>query len=138
MDINLRFESNNKRIEVGKGKSYRLLKIDGIESTDNELSISSNVIADGSKVSNKKIKAKPIMIEAEYTQGNKEEERRRLISFFNLHKGGRLVVKIGDIEKAIGYEIEGFNAKLVHVNNPLTFLISPTKSTLKSSVLTFL
>ena len=118
MDINLRFKSKGKAIEVGKGKSFRLLTIEGIEATENELFITSNIFADGSKDDNKKIKAKPIIIEAEYTRQDKSEERRRLVSFFNIHNDGKLIIQINNIEKAIDYQVEEFKAPLKNTNNP--------------------
>lgn len=123
MDINLRFESNGNKVEVGKGKPFRLLNIEGIETGNNELAISGNVFGDGSKVNNKRITAKPIVIEAEYIGKNKVEEKRKLIRFFNLHNKATLFVKVGSIEKCIDYEVESFHAPIKNVNDPLRFLV---------------
>ncbi len=124
MDIKLRFESNGKKIEVGSNESFRLLNIDGIETGSFELFTTSNASYDGSKVSKKKIVAKPIAVEVKYVGLNREEERRNVISFFNIHNKGRLIVQINNIVKAINYEIESFNINQDNINNPLKFLVS--------------
>ena len=123
MDINIRFESNENRIEVGKGKPFRLLSIEGIETGTNELAISGTVFGDGSVINNRRITAKPIVVEAEYVGKNKVEERRNLIKFFNIHNEDTLFVKVGDNERCIDYEVESFHAPIRNVNDPLRFLV---------------
>lgn len=124
MDISLRFENGDRKIEIGRGKAYRLLRVEGLESSQNEIYTTVNAYGDGLQVDNKKIKSKPLLVEAEYQGQDKEGERRRLISFFNLHKKGDVVAKVGGIEKSIEYVVENFNSRLINVNNPLTFLVS--------------
>lgn len=121
--IDLTFESNGQTIEVGRGKSFRLLSVEGIESSENELFTSSTIMGDGVKLTNTKIKGRPIMVEAEYTGKNKELARRKLMSFFNVHKTGAFTVNYGGRELNIEYTPQSFKSNLVNVNNPLKFLV---------------
>lgn len=121
--INLKFESNRKILEVGNGKPYRLLRIEGIDSGEYELSISDNILTDGSRVNNRRIKSRPIAIEAEYVGRNSKNERDRIIRFFNIHQGGILTIDLNGITRTIPYEIEGFKSKLDNLYMPLRFLV---------------
>lgn len=126
MDINkleLKFESNGKTIGVGKGKSFRLLSIEGIENAEGELFVSQNVMGDGSSIDNIRIKNRPIMVEAEYIGANKEVKRRELINFFNIHKVGSLVVDYGGKKYKIKYTPESFRSPIDNLYNPLKFLV---------------
>ena len=86
--LNLKFESNNQSVEIGKMHPYRLLSITGIESGSLDISTSSNVGHDGSIVLGKKIIQRHIKVEAEYIGQTRDRARSRLISFFNIHNGG--------------------------------------------------
>lgn len=121
--IDLTFESNGQTIEVGRGKSFRLLSVEGIESSENELFTIPNIMGDGSSLTNTKIKGRPIMVEAEYTGENKQLERKKLMSFFNVHKVGTFTVNYGGRELKIKYTTQSFKSKLENVNNPLSFLV---------------
>ena len=121
--LGIKFESNNRIIEVGKGKPFRLLNIDGIESSDFELFIEDNIFHDGSRVNHKRVKGRPIMIEAEYVGKHKEVERRKLASFFNVHRNGYLIINYQGIVRKIKYEVESFKAPLRNLYEPLKFLL---------------
>jgi len=121
--INLRFESNRKVIEVGRGKPYRLLNIEGIEAGEMELSTADNVLYDGSKIRNRRIKFRPITIECEYTGDDKEAQRRFLAGFFNVHYDGILKIDYAGVKRETLYIVEGFRAKLENIYNPLRFLV---------------
>lgn len=121
--INLRFESNKKVIEVGRGKPYRLLNIEGIEAGEMELSTADNVLYDGSKIRNRRIKFRSMTIECECTGKNVEEQRRFLSSFFNVHHDGILRIDYAGVKRETIYMVEGFRAKLENVYNPLRFLV---------------
>ena len=121
--INLKFISGNKTIEVGKGKPYRLLNIEGIEAGEMELSTADNVLYDGSKIRNRRIKFRPITIECEYTGRNKEEQRRFVAGFFNIHRGGTLQIDYMGVKREIPYEVEGYKSKLENIYTPYRFLV---------------
>lgn len=121
--INLKFISGNKTLEVGKGKPFRLLNIDGIESGEIVLNTTDNVLSDGTRVRNRRIAFRPIMVECEYTGRNKEEQRRFVAGFFNVHKGGTLQIDYMGVKREIPYEVEGYRSKLENIYTPYRFLI---------------
>lgn len=121
--IDLKFESNGKIIKVGKGESFRLLNIEGIESGENQLFISPNVLGDGSNVTQRQIKDRHIAAEVEYVGRNKEMERRKLINFFNMHNEGELTVSYGEVKLKVEYIPQSFKSNLENVNKPLKFLV---------------
>ena len=121
--IDLKFESNNKILEVGKGKSYRLLNIDGLDSGELELVKSHNILSDGSTINNKKIKDRTIIVEIEYTGPDKENKRREMTSFFNIHHEGTLTIDYQGVKKSIKYDTESYKAKLENLHNPFSFLV---------------
>lgn len=121
--INLKFISGNKTLEVGKGKPFRLLNIDGIESGEIVLDTTDNVLSDGTRVRNRRIAFRPIMVECEYTGRNKEEQRRFVAGFFNVHKGGTLQIDYMGAKREIPYEVEGYKSKLENIYTPYRFLV---------------
>ncbi|MGH4125592.1 MAG: phage tail family protein [Clostridium sp.] len=121
MDINITLKSNNKILEITKDTSYKLIEIEGIESAEFQLNITSNSQYDGSTVSSKRIDKRPIAIVADFKGENKEIEREKLISFFNPKYVGVLIVDYCGVEKAIEYEIESFKAPLTNTHDLLTF-----------------
>lgn len=123
MDINLEFKSNGNKIEVGKGKPYRLLSIEGLEASDYEIFSTDNVMGDGSSINSKKIKARNLMPEIKYVGDNASIERQKIISFFNLHKKGKLTVTINEITRAIEYQANSLKFNQQSINNPLKFLV---------------
>lgn len=121
--INLKFESKNKSLKIGKNEPYRLLRIEGIDSGEFELDISNNALYDGVSITNRKIKYRSIVIECEYRGENLESERRKLAGFFNVHNDGSLIINYMGTQRKINYVTENFNAKLENVYMPLKFLV---------------
>lgn len=120
--MDIKFKSDNKTLEINKDTPYKILNIDGIERANLELNIASNAQFDGSVVISRRIQNRQISITVDYTGENKEIERQKLISFFNPKNKGLLVVKYG-VERAIEYEIENFNSKIINIHDPLTFTV---------------
>lgn len=81
-------------------------------------------MGDGANVNNKKIKARNLMPEIKYVGNNASVERQKIISFFNLHKKGKLTVTVSDITRAIEYEINSLKFNQENINNQLKFLVS--------------
>jgi len=121
--INLKFEVGDKIIEVGKGKPYRLLAIEGISSAEYDLSIRQNISADGSKITRKSVKSRPVFIVAEYVGMNKKAERDNIVRYFNLHESGKLTVNNNGISRLLNFDIEKFNASLENMYLPLKFKV---------------
>lgn len=110
-------------MEIGRGKLCRLLNIEGIESSEIEIHTSDNVLYDGSKVRNRRVKFRPILIEGEYVGKEPEKQRRSLSSFFNVHYDGVLEIDYAGVKRETMYVVEGYKAKLDNVYNPLRFLV---------------
>jgi len=124
LDIKLTLKSNNRTLEISKDTSYKLINIDGIDSGSLELNTVSNAQFDGSVVVSKRIQNRPISITVDYKGTNSQEvERQSLISFFNPKNKGLLIVNYGDIERAIEYEVEGFNCKLNSIFDTVSFTV---------------
>lgn len=121
--IDLKFKSNNKEVKVGKGKPFRLLSIEGLSSVQIELSTSQNILNDGSKIRNKRVSFRPMMIECEYNGYDKESQRRFMAGFFNVHNGGTLQVDYMGVKREIPYEIEGYLSNLENLYEPFKFLV---------------
>lgn len=125
--ILLKLVSNkDKRItlEIGKNSIYKLLDIDGIEGSDYEVNISSNIQYDGGNLVSRNIKPRPISIKFEVNNiGNIENERRKLISFFNSKFPGNLEINYCGIRRNIKYEIEGIKSKLMGVYESCEFIV---------------
>lgn len=113
------FKSNNQTLEVGKGREFRLLEIDGIESGNYSIKSIPNLLNDGSKVTNKSIDSRSIPLVIEYTGTDKKLGREKAIRFFNIKHTG--IMSIGD--KSIEYEVEGFKSKLISNSNPFSCLV---------------
>lgn len=122
--LDLKLESNNKTLEVGKGKPYRLLHIEGIESPEYEHFISGNTLYDGSTIDYSKIKDRPIMAEIEYTSNNTTSERQKIVSFFNLHHKGQLTINYNGIKRLAIYAVRSFQFKNKSLYEPLSFLVN--------------
>ncbi len=124
MEIKLTLKSNNRTLEIGNDTSYKLVNIDGIDSGSLELNTVSNAQFDGSVVVSKRIQNRPISITVDYKGTNSQEvERQSLISFFNPKNKGLLIVNYGEIERAIEYEVEGFNCKLNSIFDTVSFTV---------------
>lgn len=121
--LDLKFESNNKSIEISRKGPFRLLMIEGIESGELELITTDNTLFDGSTINNKRIKNRAITVEAEYSGENKKKARSELISFFNIHHDGKLTINYMGTELEIDYSLENFKSKINNLNEPLKFLV---------------
>ena len=122
--INLKFISGNKTLEVGKGKPFRLLNIEGIESGEYEIYTIDNVMGDGITVTNRRIKYRSIILEVEYTGNRQELERPKLANFFNLYNSGKLIINYQGTERLINYVVEGYKAKSKNLYEPFKFLVA--------------
>lgn len=122
-NISLKLESNNKVLEIGTNKSYGLLNIEGIDSPNYDMATTNNRVNDGSKVDNVKATSRTIVIEGEYKGNGMEEERKRLLSFFNIHHEGKLTLNLGSNRKTINYNVQNFKAPIVNLYTPMKFLL---------------
>lgn len=121
--LNLKFKSGNSVLEMGKDTDYKVLEIEGLESSNIEINMADKVQSDGSMVVSKRILPRPIMIKCDYNKKDKDKQRKKIISFFNPKRTGTLYISYLEVTYAIEYEIESFEAKLTNIHDPLAFTI---------------
>lgn len=119
--IDLTLECNGKTMQFGKSergekRPFGITKIEGLEASELEISTTDNALVDGSTVDGKRIKNRPIHIEATLRDDrNNETNRQRIIQFFNPKYSGKLTVNYSGTKRNIVYELEGWN--FVATNN---------------------
>lgn len=119
--IDLTLECNGRTMQFGKSdqgekRPFGITKIEGLEASELEISTTDNALVDGSTVDGKRIKNRPIHIEATLRDDrNNETNRQRIIQFFNPKYTGKLTVNHSGIKRNIAYELEGWN--FVATNN---------------------
>ena len=118
----LKFESNNKSLLMD-GILYKIISVVGLESSDYDIEIKDNNQYDGGYVNKKHIKPRSISIVGDFIGDYPEEERQRLIAFFNPHHEGKLIVNYCGVERIIKYEVESFMDNRRNLYETLSFKI---------------
>lgn len=128
--IDLTLECNGMSMRFGKSGSgqkreFGITKIEGLEASDLEVSTNDNALVDGSTVDGKRIKNRPIHIEATLRDDrNNETNRQRIIKFFNPRYSGKLTVDHSGTKRNIEYELEGWSfVAATNVYNQLSLVI---------------
>ncbi len=112
LDITLK--CNGSTLTFGMGstgtkREFGITKIEGLESSDLELSTTDNALVDGSTVDGKRIESRPVHIEATLRDDkNNAINRQRIIKFFNPKYTGTMTVNHSGTERNIEYELEGW------------------------------
>lgn len=128
--IDLMLECNGMTMRFGKSESgqkreFGITKIEGLEASDLEVSTTDNALADGSTVDGKRIRSRPIHLEATLRDDrNNATSRQRIIKFFNPKYSGKLTVDYGGTKRNIEYELEDWTfAAESNVYNQLSIVI---------------
>lgn len=112
--IDVLLECNGQSLHFGMSgakekREFGITKITGLESSEFEILTTDNAMLDGSTVDGKRIKNRPIHIEATLRDDrNNAANRQRIIKFFNPKYSGILTVNHSGIERKIEYELEGW------------------------------
>lgn len=118
------FRSNNETLSIEKEDGYKIIKIEGIESSDYEITVEGYTQYDGGYTKKKRVLPRDISILADFNNiKNAEIERSRLIRFFNPKQEGILTVNYCGVERHIAYEVEKFKEKRENLYESLTFQI---------------
>lgn len=123
--ITIELTCNGKTLRMGPNEDIDITKVTGLESSELELSTSDNALVDGASVDGKKIKPRPIHIEASFKSNkNNPENRARVIQFFNpKYTGHALIINMG-VSRNIEYELEGWTfGKAQNMDNKLRILV---------------
>lgn len=98
------------REEDGERYEFGITKLTGLESSELEISSSENAFLDGVTVEGKRIKSRPIHIEASIRDGvNSSAIRQRIIKFFNPKYSGKATIGYSGVSRNIKYELEGWS-----------------------------
>lgn len=112
--IDLTLECNGMKMQFGMSanrekREFGITRIEGLESSELEINTTDNALVDGSTVDGKRIKSRPIHLEATLRDDkNNEANRQRIIKFFNPKYTGKLTVNYNGTIRNIEYELEGW------------------------------
>lgn len=107
----------------GKRKRLDIAKIEGLESSELEISTTDNALVDGTHVDGKRILKRPIHLEASFRDDrDSPADRQEIIRFFNPKYTGLLVVSYSGTTRKISYELEGWNFVKNSVHGRLSFV----------------
>lgn len=121
--LTLTLESNGETLELGNNE-YKLLEVFGLEASDYEININEYYNGIGGYVKNKKILPREIYFTADCMDWNSsEEQRQRLIKFFNPLNSGVLKVNYCGIERYIKYYVESFKSNRTNLYEQLNFTV---------------
>ncbi len=133
--LELTLSCNGRTLRIGAGADGRrhelgITKVEGLESSELEITAVDNALVDGAHVEGKRILKRPIHIEASFRDGENDRIRRqRVIQFFNPKYAGVLTVSNCGVTRKIGYELEGWSFVKTTVHGRLAFaadLICPS------------
>ena len=112
--IDLALECNGKVLQFGRAASgerreFGITKIEGLESSELEVTTTDNALADGSTVAGKRIMSRVIHLEAALRDDrNNALRRQQIIKFFNPKYTGALTVEHSGTKRKTDYELEGW------------------------------
>lgn len=118
-------ECNGRKLAMGLGEPLDITAVTGLESSEFEISTSQNALVDGETVDGKKIKARPIHIEARFrSNADNAKNRAEIIKFFNPKYTGKALIVLMGVSRNIEYELEGWTfKKQVNMDENLKILV---------------
>lgn len=118
-------ECNGRKLVMGPGEPLDITAVTGLESSEFEISTSQNALVDGETVDGKKIKARPIHIEARFrSNADNAKNRAEIIKFFNPKYTGKALIVLMGVSRNIEYELEGWTfKKQVNMDENLKILV---------------
>lgn len=112
--LTIELQCNGSVLRMGPHEELDITKITGLESSDIQVMTSENALVDGASVDGKKIKPRPIHIEASFRDSdNNSLKRQRIIRFFNPKYTGKALIENTGTPRNIEYELEGWAFKEV-------------------------
>lgn len=123
--LTIELTCNGKTLRMGPGEDIDITAVTGLESSELDISTSDNALVDGASVDGKKIKPRPIHIEASFKSNkNNPENRANVIKFFNPKYTGKALITNMGVSRNIEYELEGWTfASVRNMDNKLKILI---------------
>lgn len=122
--LNLKFEDDKATLKVEVDSYYKIVKLEGIESSDYEINVEKYKRYDGGYTVERKVLPRDISIVLDYVNiNNANSERQNLIGFFNPKRTGILTINYCGVERHISYEVEGIKDLRGNLLEPLSFRI---------------
>lgn len=123
--LTIELTCNGKTLRMGPGEDIDITVVTGLESSELDISTSDNALVDGASVDGKKIKPRPIHIEASFKSNkNNPENRANVIKFFNPKYTGKALITNMGVSRNIEYELEGWTfASVRNMDNKLKILV---------------
>lgn len=123
--LTIELTCNGKTLKMGPGEDIDITAVTGLESSELDISTSDNALVDGASVDGKKIKPRPIHIEASFKSNkNNPENRANVIKFFNPKYTGKALITNMGVSRNIEYELEGWTfASVRNMDNKLKILV---------------
>ena len=123
--LTIELTCNGKTLRMGPGEDIDITAVTGLESSELDISTSDNALVDGASVDGKKIKPRPIHIEASFKSNkNNPENRANVIKFFNPKYTGKALITNMGVSRNIEYELEGWTfASIRNMDNKLKILV---------------
>lgn len=123
--ITIELTCNGKTLRMGPNEDIDITLVTGLESSEVEISTSDNALVDGASVDGKKIKPRPIHIEASFRHNkNNPENRAKVIQFFNPKYTGKALITNMGVSRNIEYELEGWTFGTIrNMDNKLRILV---------------
>lgn len=123
--LTIELTCNGKTLRMGPGEDIDITAVTGLESSELDISTSDNALVDGASVDGKKIKPRPIHIEASFRSNkNNPEKRAKVIKFFNPKYTGKALITNMGVSRNIEYELEGWTfASVRNMDNKLKILV---------------
>lgn len=123
--LTIELTCNGKTLKMGPNEDIDITAVTGLESSELEISTSDNALVDGASVDGKKIRPRPIHIEASFKNNkNNPENRAKVIKFFNPKYTGKALITNMGVSRNIEYELEGWTfATVKNLDNKLKILV---------------
>lgn len=123
--ITIELTCNGNTLRMGPNEDIDITAVTGLESSEIEISTSDNALVDGASVDGKKIKPRPIHIEASFKNGkNIPENRAGVIRFFNPKYTGKALITNMGVSRHIDYELEGWTFGVIrNMDNRLKIIV---------------
>lgn len=126
LELTLSCNGNTLRLGMdadGNRHALGITKIEGLESSELEISTTDNALADGTHVDGKRILKRPVHIEASFRDNrDNQAARQKVIRFFNPKYTGLLVVSNCGTTRKISYELEGWGFVKTSAHGRLSFV----------------
>ena len=121
-DMILRFESNNQAIDAGGRFEHKIISAEGFEASDYDFSSSVNAQIDGVTLTGRRTAARELYLEIECP----DEQRGRVITFYNPKHNGKLTATINGRTRWIPYIVRSLKFRQANLYDPLIYQLTLT------------